>query len=682
MTTILEQGNISIHTENIFPIIKKWLYSDHEIFLRELVSNAVDAIKKVNMVSRSGELQGEVGDPEIVITIDKAKNTLSVSDTGIGMTAEEVKKYITQVAFSSAEEFVDKYKAAGDDQIIGHFGLGFYSAFMVASQVEIDTLSYKAGAEAVHWSCDGSTSFTLSEGDRTTRGTTITLTLQEEEKEYLEDYRIRTLIRTYCDFMPYPIKLEVIGTEAPTTEHEAGDAATDTTSEAPEAPKAPEQINKQKAPWKESPSNLSDEDYLEFYRYLYPYQEDPLLWVHLNTDYPFVVNGILYFPKLKPDVDVTKSSVKLFCNQVFVSDNCEEVIPRFLLPLRGVIDSSDIPLNVSRSFLQADRTVRQIGNYVAKKVGDRLKEQYSSDRQAYIKSWEDLGTFVKFGSMNDDKFKKQVEDIVIFRTSLDAKSDAPKVEVETAEGDVWQTEQSSNTIDGKTYTTLKDYLERNQENHENRVFYCTDEVSQATYVNLYKSRGIEVLFLDSFIDNHFATFLEREYSDVKFSRVDADLDESLLEKDKSEVIDPTTNKTFSDRIKDIFTGALGKPKLTIRTESIKSDDPASSPPAMVLLPEEQRRMQEMMAMMQQQQAEFPEEHILLLNTAHPLIQNLSDLNKGAIEGVESPSAELSNMICHHIYDLALMAQKGFDADGMKEFVERSNQVLTRLTAHK
>jgi molecular chaperone HtpG len=659
MTTILEQGNISIHTENIFPIIKKWLYSDHEIFLRELVSNAVDAIKKLGMVSRSGEYTQDPGEPEIVITLDKEHKTLSVSDNGIGMTAEEIKKYINQVAFSSAEEFVEKYKATGDEQIIGHFGLGFYSSFMVATTVEIETLSYKPDAQAVHWQCEGSTSFSLAEGDRSSRGTTVKLNLQEEELEYLEPYRIRTLITKYCDFMPYPIKLEVIG----------GDEA-----------QAPEQINKQTATWKESPSNLSQEEYLEFYRYLYPYQEDPLLWVHLNTDYPFVVNGILYFPKLKPDVDVTKSSVKLFCNQVFVSDNCEEVIPRFLLPLRGVIDSTDIPLNVSRSFLQADRTVKKIGDYIAKKVGDRLKEQYRDDRAAYIRSWQDLGTFVKFGAMNDDKFKKQVEDITLFRTTWqETVSDAPTVEVETAEGDIWKEEKNSNTIEGKTYTILKDYLERNKERHENRVFYSTDEVAQATYVNLYKSRGIEVLFLDSFIDSHFATFLEREYSSVKFARVDADLDESLIEQEKSEVIDPVTNKTFSDRIKDLFTGALSKPKLTIRTESLKTDDPASAPPAMVLLPEDQRRMQEMMALMQQQQMQFPEEHVLLLNTAHPLIQNLAHLNQGAIAGVDSPSSKLATLMCHHIYDLALMAQKGFDADGMKAFLERSNDVLTQLT---
>lgn len=651
MTTVLEKGNISIHTESIFPIIKKWLYSDHEIFLRELISNGVDAMKKLSMVSRSGEYASDAGDMKIMLTIDKNKKTLSITDTGIGMTGDEIKQYINQVAFSSAEEFVQKYQATSDEQIIGHFGLGFYSSFMVSSIVEIDTLSYKEGSQAVHWSCDGSTSFELSESDRTTRGTTITLTLLEDEQEYIEDYRIRTLVKTYCDFMPYPIELEVISEEA--------------TTEA-------EQVNKQIAAWKESPGNLTDEQYLEFYRYLYPYQEDPLLWVHLNTDYPFVVNGILYFPKLKPDVDVTKSSVKLFCNQVFVSDNCEEVIPRFLLPLRGVIDSSDIPLNVSRSFLQADRTVKQIGNYIAKKVGDRLKDLYRDDRASYISSWQDLGTFVKFGSMNDDKFKKQIEDIVMFQTTFTPES-KPAVEVETADGDIWKDNGDPNTVEGRTYTTLKEYLDRNKETHENRVFYCNDPIAQATYVNLYKSRGIEVLFLDSFIDSHFATFLEREYSDVKFSRVDSELDESLIEKDKAEDVDPETNQTFSDRIKDLFNTALNKPKLTIRTEAIKSDDPASAPPAMVLLPEDQRRMQEMMAMMQQQQAQFPEEHVLLLNTAHPLIQNLANLK-------QSGSAELADTICHHVYDLALMAQKGFDAEGMKSFVDRSNQVLTQLTS--
>ncbi|MBD2024240.1 molecular chaperone HtpG [Leptolyngbya sp. FACHB-711] len=658
MTTILEQGNISIHTENIFPIIKKWLYSDHEIFLRELISNAVDAIQKLRMVSRSGEFTGDAGEPEITIAIDKEKGTLSISDNGIGMTADEVKKYINQVAFSSAEEFVQKYKNSTDQSIIGHFGLGFYSSFMVASQVEIDTLSYKEGSQPVHWSCDGSTQFELSQSDRQAVGTTITLTLMEEEKEYLEPYRIQQLVKTYCDFMPFPIKLDG------------------------------EQTNKQKAPWKESPNSLTQEDYLEFYRYLYPFQEEPLLWVHLNTDYPFVVNGILYFPKLKPDVDVTKGQIKLFCNQVFVSDNCEEVIPRFLLPLRGVIDSSDIPLNVSRSFLQNDRTVRRIADYIAKKVGDRLKELYRDDRTQYIRCWQDLGTFVKFGSMNDDKFKKQVEDILIFRTTFEGtpKSDTSAVQVQSAEGDLWQDvepkEQAADSLDGKFYTTLKDYLERNKARHENRVYYCTDPASQATYVELHKSQGLEVLFMDSFIDSHFISFLEREHPEVKFSRVDSDLDETLIDKEKSsEIVDPTTNKTRSEQVKELFQQALGKPKVTIRTEALKSDHAEAAPPAIVLLPEELRRMSEMTALLTQQTAEFPEEHTLLVNTAHPLIQNLLTINQGKIlqAGGQSPSGELSTLICQHVYDLALMAQRGFDADGMKSFVERSNQVLTRLT---
>ena len=646
---MLEQGTISIHTENIFPIIKKWLYSDHEIFLRELVSNAVDAIQKMRMVSLSGEFSGDLGDPEIVIAIDKDKKQLSITDNGIGMTADEVKKYITQVAFSSAEEFVEKYKASGDQAIIGHFGLGFYSSFMVSSKVEIDTLSYQEGAEAVHWSCEGSTAYEMDRSNRTDRGTTVTLTLQDEEQEYLEASRIRQLIKTYCDFLPVPIKLEN------------------------------EQANQKKALWKESASNLSQEDYLEFYKYLYPFQDDPLLWVHLNTDYPFIVNGILYFPKLKPDIDVTKGQIKLFCNQVFVSENCEEVIPQFLMPLRGVIDSPDIPLNVSRSFLQSDRTVRRIADYIAKKVGDRLKELYRDHREEYIHSWQDVGTFVKFGSINDEKFKKQVEDILIYRTTAELAPSSDAAATEDSEGDAWQGSPISQL---GSYTTLKEYLERNKERHENRVYYATDEVNQATYVDLHKRQGLEVLFLDTFIDTHFIPFLEREYSDVKFSRVDADLDETLIDKDQAaEIVDPTTNKTRSEVIKELFEKSLNLPKLTIRTEALKSSESKAAPPAMVLLPESARRMQEMMAMMQQQTVQFPAEHTLVVNTSHPLIQNLATLSQGSVvqTGGQSPSGELANQICHQIYDLALMAQKGFDADGMQTFTDRSNQVLTRLT---
>ncbi|MEM7062421.1 MAG: molecular chaperone HtpG [Cyanobacteria bacterium P01_B01_bin.77] len=657
MAVVQEKGNISIHTDNIFPIIKKWLYSDHEIFLRELISNAVDAISKLNMVSRSSDFTGDVGEPEITIAIDKDAKTISISDNGIGMTADEVKKYINQVAFSSAEEFVTKYKDSDDQQIIGHFGLGFYSSFMVSDRVDIDTLSYQDGATAVHWTCDGTTSFEISDSERTERGTTITLHLMGEEAEYLETSRIQQLIKTYCDFMPVPIKLD-------------GEVA-----------------NKQNAPWKQSPSNLTDEDYLELYRYLYPFQEEPLLWVHLNTDYPFVVNGILYFPKLRPDVDVTKGQIKLFCNQVFVSDNCEEIIPQFLLPLRGVVDSTDIPLNVSRSFLQNDRTVRRIADYIAKKVGDRLKELYRSDKTKYIECWQDLGTFVKFGSLNNDKFKQQIADFVVFRTTAELATSQPKVEVQAEEDDAWQSADGENIAaldaNGNAYTTLKEYLERNKDKHENRVFYATDEVSQATYIDLHKRQGLEVLYLDSFIDTHFVPFLEREYSDVKFSRVDSDLDDTLIDESASgDIVDPATNKTKGERVKELFEQALNQPKVTIRTDALKADNAQGAPPAIVLLPEEMRRMQEMMAMMQQQTAQFPEEHTLLVNTAHPLIQNLLDMSQGAIvqaDGGQSPTATMATMICQHVYDLALMAQKGFDADGMKSFVERSNSLLTDLT---
>ena len=650
--TVLEKGNITIHTENIFPIIKKSLYTDHEIFLRELISNSVDAIAKLKMASLAGEVKGDIPTPEITIAVNKENKTLSISDTGIGMTSDEIKKYINQVAFSSAEEFIDRYQKTAND-LIGHFGLGFYSAFMVAKQVEIDTLSYREGAQAVHWSCDGSPEFEISESTREQIGTTITLTLLDDELEYLEPQRIRTLVSTYSDFLSVPIKFE-------------GEA-----------------INKQRALWKESPQNLTQEDYLEFYRYLYPFQEDPLLWVHLNTDYPFLLNGILYFPKLRPDIDVTKGQIKLFCNQVFVSDHCEEVIPEFLMPLRGVIDSPDIPLNVSRSALTNDRTVRRIADFIAKKIGDRLKSLYSEDAKEYIRSWEDVGTFVKYGSLREEKFKQQVQDIIIFRSTYKLEeSDTPKVEVQT-EGDAWKNANPEAAIEQEGYTTLKAYLERNKERHENRVFYCTDSSTQATYVQLYKNQGVEVLFMDSFIDNnYFVPFLEREYADIKFTRVDAELDSTLLEQDKAaEIVDPATNKTRSDVIKELFEKALNDSRINVRVESLKADDPQGTPPAMVLLPEAMRRLQEMTALMQQQAMAFPESHVLVVNSAHPLIQNILQLNQGTIiQGAgESPSGELAKALCLHVYDLALMAQKGFTPEGMKSFVERSNRVLTQLT---
>jgi molecular chaperone HtpG len=631
---MLEQGTISIHTENIFPIIKKALYSERDIFFRELISNGVDAISKLKMVSYAGETSGELPEPEISITVDKELKTITVTDNGIGMTADEVKKYINQVAFSSAEEFIQKYTGtASEQQIIGHFGLGFYSAFMVSSRVEIDTLSYQAGAQAVHWSCDGTTAFTLDDGERTTVGTTIKLTLQDDAEEFLEVAEARRIILKYCDFIPVPIKLN------------------------------DEVSNKQKALWSQSPSSLTKDDYLEFYRYLYPFQEDPLFWVHLNTDYPFIIKGILYFPKIKADIDPNKGQIKLFSNQVFVSDNCEEVIPRFLLPLRGAIDSTDIPLNVSRSFLQGDRKVRKIQDYIAKKVGDHLTHLYTDSREEFLRCWQDISLFMKFGSMNSDKFYQQVKEILVYPTTY---------------------VDDSQTSEYGNYTTLQTYLERNKEKHENRVFYTSDPATQSTYVELHKGQGLEVITLDSFIDSHYIHFLEREFSDVKFARVDAEIDDRLIsEESKTEIVDPTTNKTKSDHLQEIFRRALNKPTLVIRTEVLKGNDADTAPPAMILLPESARRMQEMSALMQQTGVSFPEEHILLINTAHPLMQNLLSLDQSTIltaSGQPSGASETADLICNHVYDLALMAQKSFDANSMKTFLERSNKLLTKLTS--
>jgi molecular chaperone HtpG len=430
-----EKGTISVHTENIFPIIKRWLYSDKDIFLRELISNAADAINKLKMLGYSGEFEGSAEEGAIHVTLDKEARTLTIEDNGIGMTADEVKKYITQIAFSSAEEFIEKYKSSEDvnQQIIGHFGLGFYSSFMVSQQVEIETRSYRPDSEAVLWQCDGTTSFDLGPSERTKRGTAVRLFIDQESEEFLEEAKIRELIRSYCDFLPIPITFNG------------------------------EQANRQKPLWVTSPSSLTDEDYLEFYRYLYPLNEEPLFWVHLNTDYPFTLQGILYFPRLRPDLDFTKGQIKLFCNQVFVTNNCEEIIPQFLMPLQGAVDSPDIPLNVSRSFLQADRTVRRISDYIAKKVADRLKELFQEDKAKYQQFWKDIHLFVKYGVMNSEKFYEQVKDIIIFHSTA-----------------------------SEEYTTLAAYLERNQERFgekEKKVYYASDTSAQANYLELLKAQG-------------------------------------------------------------------------------------------------------------------------------------------------------------------------------------------------
>ncbi len=624
-----EQGQIQIHTENIFPIIKKAVYSGHEVFLRELVSNGVDAISKRRMAAMAGDC-AEGSEGQIRIRIDRDAKTLTISDNGIGMTADEVKRYINQVAFSSAEDFLEKYKQE-NDAIIGHFGLGFYSSFMVAKQVELVTLSARDGSEAVRWSCDGSPNFSLEGAERSEPGTDVVLHLMEEELEYIEPARIRTLITTYCDFMPVEVQLEG------------------------------ETVNKREAPWRKSPRDLTDDDYIELYRYLYPFQGDPLLWVHLNTDYPYNLQGILYFPKASGRADWEKGEIKLYCNQVFVSDSIKEVVPRYLLPLRGVIDSPDIPLNVSRSALQTDRRVRSIGGFVAKKVGDRLKDLHRDDPKRYAEIWESLAPFIKIGAMEDDKFADQVSDLVLFGTTAGA-----------ADG------ESPDPIpgaDGKAYTTLGGYRSRLEAANDKRILYCTDEAGQAGALALWTGQGAEVLLADTFIDTQFIPWLEYRHNELKFQRVDSELDASLQEKDTD--LSDADGKDSSDKVRDLFKTALGNDKVTIQVQALKGEQ---SPAALILLPEQMRRINDMGALMEQRLPGLPEHHVLLVNRRHPLVEGLLKLSAGSVitGSGSSPSQQLADDLSRHIYEMARLAVGGLEPNQLAGFQQRSCDLMGRL----
>ena len=624
-----EQGQIQIHTENIFPIIKKAVYSGHEVFLRELVSNGVDAISKRRMAAMAGDCS-EGSEGRISIRIDREANTVTISDNGIGMSADEVKRYINQVAFSSAEDFLEKYKSESD-AIIGHFGLGFYSSFMVAKQVELVTLSAREGSEAVRWSCDGSPSFNLTAAERSEPGTDVILHLMEEELEYIEPARIRTLITTYCDFLPVEVQLEG------------------------------ETVNKRESPWRKSPRELSDNDYIELYRYLYPFQGDPLLWVHLNTDYPYNLQGILYFPKFTGRADWEKGEIKLYCNNVFVSDSIKEVVPRYLLPLRGVIDSPDIPLNVSRSALQTDRRVRSIGGFVAKKVGDRLKELHRDDPKRYAEIWESLAPFIKIGAMEDDKFADQVADLVLFGTTAVA-----------AEG------ENPDPIPGegsKAYTTLSGYRTRLAADNDKRILYCTDEAGQAGALALWKGQGAEVLLADTFIDTQFIPWLEYRHSELKFQRVDSELDDSLQEKE-SELSD-ADGKDSSEKVRELFKTALANDKVTIQVQALKGDQ---APAALILLPEQMRRINDMGALMEQRLPGLPEHHVLLVNRRHPLVEGLLKLSAGSVitGSGSSPSQQLADDLSRHIYEMARLAVGGLEPNQLAGFQQRSCDLMGRL----
>lgn len=602
-----EEGNISIHTENIFPIIKKWLYSEKEIFLREMVSNAVDAIHKLQNINLMEGLK--LADEYFVdVRIDKERGCLTVCDNGIGMTAEEIRKYINQVAFSSAEDFIEKFKHLDDkNQIIGHFGLGFYSSFMVADKVEIRSLSYQQDAVAAHWECAGSTSYSLWEGDRVERGTEITIHLSDDEKEFLEADKLKTLLKKYCNFLPVSIRLDG------------------------------EEINDRNPLWTRSASEVTDEEYKEFYQKLYPFSGEPLFWIHLNIDYPFNLKGIIYFPRLTNEFDVTRSHIKLFCNQVFVSDNCPELIPEFLTPLQGCLDAPELPLNVSRSYLQNDPQVRKIREVISSRVAGKVVDLAKKDRDQFVPIWEDIHTFVKYGMMREDKFYDKVKDQVIYRTT-----------------------------GAEKYTTLPDYLERAKEHHEGTVYYANDEGIQVTYLKLFEAQGLEALILDAVIDNHFIQFLESKKSDTKFERVDSDVTENLIDQDQSQkIVTGEDEKSREERIEEIFKG-LDIKGLTIRVETLKDD----SVPGMILLNEQSRRFKEMTRMMGQgaEDTDLFSDHTLLVNTASSAVDKIVGLKE---EGDE----ETAKLLIEQVYDLAMLSHQALSKERMAGFLERSIKLL-------
>jgi len=624
-----ERGSISVNTENILPIIKKWLYSDKDIFIRELVSNGNDAITKFKRLVSIGEAQADSDTKYYIkVVVDKDNKTIKVIDNGIGMTAEEVKKYINQIAFSGAKDFLEKYKDKADEgsQIIGHFGLGFYSAFMVADRVQIDTLSYQEGAEAVRWISSGGTDYEMGDSDRKERGTTVTLYMSEDSLEFLDGYKMREILVKYCSFLPYEVYLEDLSKKK-----EEKDDKGDKKEEL-------KPINDTNPLWLKNPKDCTEEEYKEFYKKVFRDFEDPLFWIHLNMDYPFNLKGILYFPRLRNEFGAIEGQIKLYYNQVFVADNIKEVIPEFLMLLKGTIDCPDLPLNVSRSFLQNDGYVKKLSAHITKKVADKLTSLYETERENYNKYWDDINPFVKFGCIREQKFYDRVKDIIIFKTT---------------NGD---------------YVTLKDYLERNKEKHENKVFYVTDERQQAQYIKLFKEQDMEAVLLTNIIDTHFVQFLEMQESGVKFLRIDADLSESLKEASNTEDEDKVKGK--SEIIEKLFKEAIGDEKLKIKVENLK----ATSTPGMILLSEDSRRLQDMGRMFGRTDMEhlFPRDETLVLNSGNNLIKAVLKLRE------KEDKKEDVLLICRHIYDLAMMSNRQLDSEAMTNFIERSNKILEKL----
>ena len=649
----IQKGNLSIDSENIFPIIKKWLYSDHDIFIRELISNGVDAITKMKRLDSMGEASVEEGTHFMVtVTSSPSEKTLTFQDNGIGMTKEEVEKYINQIAFSGAADFLEKYKDKDQsEQIIGHFGLGFYSAFMVADKVTIDTLSYQDGAESVHWESDGGLTYEMSEGNRLERGTTITLYLSEDSLEFANEYRVKEVINKYCSFMPVEIyyinedkaKEEAkkeIEAEVKSEEDEfIGDAPKkdDNVVEAEETKKdEPKPLNEINPLWTRTPADCKDEDYIDFYQHLFLDFKEPLFWIHLNMDYPFNLKGILYFPRINPNMDKLEGTVKLYNNQVFVADNIKEVIPEFLLVLKGVIDCPDLPLNVSRSALQNDGFVAKISDYITKKVADKLIGMYKNHRDRYEELWDDLSPFIKFGCLRDNKFDERMKDHMIFKNLEDK------------------------------YITLPEYLEAAKDSHENQVFYVSDAETQARYIQMFKDEGIDAIYLTHNIDNPYITMMEARDESVKFARIDSDLSANF----KGEALSEEDEKKYTDSLTETFKKALGVENIKIKVESLKDENVSS----MLTQSEADRRMAEMMKMYSE--AGMGGMGMNLGQDTETLVLNSN--NKLVKYVLDNPDEEITPTICSQLYDLAVLANKPLTAEELTRFVARSNEILTKL----
>ena len=628
----MAKGNISVDSENLFPIIKKWLYSDKDIFLRELVSNGCDAITKLKKLASIGDAKIDEDEKfKVTVSIFKDAKKLVISDNGIGMTAEEIDKYINQIAFSGASDFLAKYKEEDDKgaQIIGHFGLGFYSAFMVADSVEIDSLSYQEGAKAARWTCDGSMEFDMTDGDRTERGTTITLNIAEDSTDFLEESTIRSILHKYCAFLPVEIYLEVPedkkdeeSTSETTTDEENKDGETTEKEE-------PKPINNTNPLWMKKPSECTDEEYKEFYRNVFMDFNEPLFWIHLNVDYPFNLKGILYFPRINHEFASQEGQIKLYNNQVFVADNVKEVIPEFLMLLKGVIDCPDLPLNVSRSFLQNDGYVKKISAHITKKVADKLTSIYKNEKENYEKYWDSIDIFIKYGCMRDEKFYDKVKDVIIYK-DLDDK-----------------------------YITLDEYLDGKEEKD---VYYVSDPVTQSQYINMFKNQGLNAVILPSMMDTHFISFIEMKQSGVKFKRIDSAINDISDTAEKDDAA-----KEQDEKLIEKFKNEIGDESLKIEVQSLKDD----SIPAVILLGEQSRRMQEMYRSYGQQMAGmadmFKDEFTLVLNSNNSLIQKIDTLGD-----------EDANLVIDHVYDLAKISHSPLNAEQMTKFIERSNKLLEKL----